>query len=305
MAKKSKTEIAICYDFDGTLIRGNMQENSFIPKIGMKKEAFWEEVKEKAKHHDMDEVLSYMHLMIEKTKLNKIEFKKDTIKKHSQSFDFFPGVDKWFNELNEYCKSKKVELKHYIISSGLDDMIKASKIGKKFDHIFASGFTYDENGVPNFAARSINYTNKVQYLFRINKGILNCWNNKEINKYVPEEKRTMPFSRMIYIGDGDSDVPAMKMMNSKGGYSIAVHPPKAGRRITNIEKEKKSSAEQLKELNRVQFVAEADYTKEQELYQIVTALVDRIHNEVKFGMNINAYRCCPFTTDKTQRVNTH
>ena len=283
-------KIAICYDFDGTFMRGNMQENSFIPEIGMNPASFWDEVKENAKENNMDEILSYMQLMIEKAKEKKKPFSKETIKKHGENAKFFPGVPEWFEEINDYAKEKKVKLEHYIISSGLDDMIRGSKIGTKFTYIFASGFVYDANDVAVFPARSVNYTTKTQYLFRINKGVKNSWNNKTINKTTPKDKLAMPFSRMIYIGDGETDVPAMKMINYKGGYSIAVYPYPKGQRRTKDEMEAREKTQKLKSDNRVQFVAEADYTKGKELYNIVSAIINRIVDEENHKMNRKAFK---------------
>ena len=286
MSRKKPT-IAICYDFDGTLIKGNMQENSFLPKLGESKENFWKNVKENAEKHDMDEVLSYMQLMIETTHHKDRPFTKSALKKQGEGVNLFLGVKEWFNLINQY--NKKVTIEHYIISSGIDEMIKGSPIGGKFKHIFASGFTYDANNVAKFPARSINYTTKVQYLFRINKGIYNSWDSS-VNDFIPEPERPRPFSQMIYIGDGATDVPAMKMINYKGGYSIAVYPPIEGQRITKKEKEenKTEKVEDLQKNNRCQFIAEADYEKDKYLYKIVTMLIDRIVNQHELKMNLDA-----------------
>lgn len=285
---KKKTTVAICYDFDGTLIRGNMQENSFIPDIGMTPANFWAHVKENARRHDMDEVLSYMQIMLNKARDSNKPFNKKSLQEHGKDLNLFPGVDQWFELIGKAAGTIGVNVEHYIISSGLDDMIRGSAIGNKFKHIFASGFTYDANDVPVFAARSINYTTKVQHLFRINKGIYNSWDNNDINKPIPESERDIPFSRMIYIGDGETDVPAMKMVNFKGGYSIAVHPPKEGKRLSKRESEKRAAALELKEANRVHFVEEADYTESGPLFKLIASLLNRIRHEDLFAMNHNA-----------------
>ena len=288
MKPRRKPIIAIIYDFDGTLIPGNMQEHSFIPGLGMDKSSFWKEVKERAKKHDMDEVLAYMQLMIEKAKGKKQPFNKTWLRKQGQSLEFFPGVETWFGEIKKYVRGGNATVRHYIISSGLDDMIQGSGIGRHFKHIFASGFMYDPYKGSEFPARSINYTTKVQYLFRINKGISNSWDNSKINKFTPKDKRPIPFSRMIYIGDGYTDVPSMKMMNYKGGYSIAVYPPRKGESLTKNEKKKRQEVRKLQKDNRCQFIAEADYSKDKTLYKIVTSLIDRISNEHIYKMKIQA-----------------
>ncbi|OQX29351.1 MAG: hypothetical protein B0D92_04325 [Spirochaeta sp. LUC14_002_19_P3] len=287
MPKKKTIPVAICYDFDGTLIRGNMQENSFIPELGVEKDDFWDEVKKEKEKHDMDEVLAYMKLMVRKAGEKNQPFNKQSLTKHGEFVSLFPGVKDWFAAINEFGEKIGLDLEHYVISSGIDDMIKGSPIGGEFKCIFASGFVYDANGVPSFAARSINYTTKTQYLFRINKGILNSWDSN-VNKVMPENKRPRPFSRMIYLGDGETDVPTMKMLNYQGGYSIAVYPPPKGKYRTKEEAEKKQLAENLQKDNRAQFVAEADYSKEKNLFKLVSALLERIANEENFGMNRKA-----------------
>ena len=286
--RAKKANISICYDFDGTLIRGNMQENSFLPGVGKNPSEFWAQVGRHAKKHDMDEVLAYMHLMLETAKIADQPFNREALRDHGKRLDLFPGVATWFGRINEYCKEAGATVEHFVISSGLQEMIKGSQIADEFKHVFASGFTYDANDVPVFAARSVNYTTKTQYLFRINKGILSSWDNDKINRYTPEEERPRPFSRMIYIGDGETDVPAMKMVNHQGGYSIAVWPSKEKARMTKEEKRKKAIAEQLVKDNRAQFVAEANYEDDGPVHRIVTMLIRRIVDEYDLRMNLKA-----------------
>lgn len=288
MRKARRPNIAICYDFDGTLIRGNMQENSFFPEIEISAEGFWNKVRERARNHDMDEVLAYMQLMVEEAGRAEKKFTRETLVSHGQRLDLFPGVAEWFGRINDYCRAAGVKVEHFVISSGLAEMIEGSGIAKEFEHVFASGFRYNPSGVPDFAARSVNYTTKTQYLFRVNKGILNSWDNEKINRFTREEDRPRPFSRMIYIGDGETDVPAMKMINHQGGYSIVVYPPKAGKRRSAVEMTGKRTAEKLVTDGRAQFVAEANYEEGGPVYQIVTMLVRRIVDEYRLRMNLNA-----------------
>ena len=289
MPGRAKTTIAICYDFDGTLIRGNMQENSFLPDIDVSPRAFWKLVQEQARLHDMDEVLAYMQLMMEKAREADRRFTREALKSHGRELELFPGVDGWFEAVNGYCKELGATVEHFVISSGLKEMIEGSPVSRAFTHIFASGFSYDANDVPKFAARSVNYTTKTQYLFRINKGILDSWSNDRINKFTLEEDRPRPFSRMIYIGDGETDVPAMKMVNYRGGYSIAVYPPKiTGQRRKAADMRKMVAAEKLVADNRAKFAAEADYRLNGQVYEIVTMLIRRIVDEYALGMNLAA-----------------
>ena len=205
-------KIAIAYDFDGTLAPGNMQEHSFIPKLGINKEAFWKEANEKAMQQDMDEVLAYMQLMLQKADEKNIPITKKAFLDYGEKIVFYKGVDTFFDRINKFATEKNVKIEHHIISSGIRDIIKGTSIAHYFKNIFASGFVFNANDVAVWPALAINYTNKTQYLFRINKGINNSYDNSKINKFVEFDKRPIPFSRMIYLGDGETDVPAMKMI---------------------------------------------------------------------------------------------
>jgi len=196
MAKKLQ-RIAIAYDFDGTLAPGNMQQHSFIPKLGVDSSIFWKEVKGIAKENDMNEILAYMHLMLKKAQEKNIPITKKAFVDHGKGMPMFPGVVEYFKKINDYAKSKGLIIEHYIISSGLRDILKGTPIHKEFEMVFASAYKYDVNDVAEWPALAIDYTNKTQFLFRINKGIKNAWDNESINKFMPEEERPMPFDRGV------------------------------------------------------------------------------------------------------------
>lgn len=271
---KSKIKIAICYDFDGTLSPGNMQEHSLLPDLNLDTEKFWKEVKEHAKTNNMNEVLAYMYKILEKSRERKHPIKRLTFKKHGNGIELFKGVENYFGIINNYAKNKSIEIEHYIISSGLKEIIEGTEIIKNFKYVFASEFMYDENDVAIWPAVAIDYTAKTQYLFRINKGIFNNWDNEKINKYVPHEERYIPFRRIIYIGDGETDVPAMKMTNYQGGYSIAVYDPT--KRKTKNKKSPRELCIDLIKHNRAMFMAPADYREGSELVKIIKAIIDKI-----------------------------
>jgi len=271
---KKKLIVAIAYDFDGTLAEGNMQEHSFIPKFGISKEDFWKEVKELAKKHNMDEILAYMHLMLKKANHQNISINKESFKDHGKDIVFFQGVETWFDRINEYAKEKGISIEHYIISSGLREMVEGTTINKHFKHVFASGFVFDVNKVAIWPAMAMNYTTKTQFLFRINKGILNCYDNQKVNAFTPEEKRIIPFSNMIYIGDGETDVPCMKMLKYQGGSSIAVYDPNYTK--TRNKPSKKTICEELIKNKRADYIAEANYEKNSKLETLVQAIIKKV-----------------------------
>lgn len=260
---------AIIYDYDGTLARGNIQECSFIPRIGMSREDFWKEVRKKTKEHDADEILVYMNLMIQKARACGIKITKDEMGRHGRETDLYKGLSdhSWFSRINAYAAGEGLELEHYIVSSGIYEMIQGSPIFSDFKEVFASKFMY-ENGEAIWPSVAINYTTKTQYLFRINKGIDNQWDNSRINAYMAEDQRPIPFENIIFIGDGDTDIPSMKMMTYKGGYSIAVYDP-------SCDKKTLDKIHRLISDGRVDFVASADYTENSQIDIAVRGILGR------------------------------
>ena len=267
--------VAIAYDFDGTLAPGNMQEYNFIPDLNMDKGEFWQEANEMAKRHDMDEVLAYMHLMLIKAKEQNLDIREATFMKYGEKITFFEGVESYFERINAYAAAQNLHLEHFIISSGLREIVKGTRIAKYFKTIYASGFQYDENGCACWPALGVNYTNKTQFLFRINKGIYNSYDNTLINKSMPEDERAVPFSNLIYMGDGETDVPAMKMVNLYGGTTIAVYNPKS-----EVTPERPVSAREkgikLIKQKRADYIGPADYTENSELDVILKKVIDKI-----------------------------
>ena len=265
MAKK-RPVVAIMYDFDGTLAPGNMQEYNFIPKLKMKSEEFWNECKELSKKNEMDMILAYMFNMLKRANENRIAVKRKTFFDYGKGLPLYKGVKDWFERINEYGMAKGANIQHYVISSGLKEMIEGTPIVKNFKETFASYFYYDHNEIAVWPAVALNYTSKTQFLFRINKGCLDISDDTMINKYIENEKRAIKFENMIFIGDGETDVPCMKLVKVNGGCSIAVYKPRT----------RKGKALELIDENRVDFVAPADYSEGKRIEKIVKSVIDKI-----------------------------
>ena len=263
--------IAIAYDFDGTLAPGNMQEYEFVPDIGMKSKTFWYEVNKQAKDYEADTVLSYMQLMLEKANSKKIRVRKENFIKYGESVKLFDGVLDWFGQINEYGKKKRINIEHYIISSGIREMIAGTPIATRFKRIFASSFMYDHHGIAHWPALAVNYTTKTQYLFRINIGVLNVYDDSKINAYIPEKERRIPFSNIVFIGDGSTDIPCFRLVKGQGGHSIAVYKPNA--------RGARDKAKALIKQNRVNFIAPANYLPGNRIDLIVRAIIDRVASD--------------------------
>jgi phosphoserine phosphatase len=260
--------VALIYDFDGTLSPGNMQEFGFIQAIGKKPQEFWQESDEIALGQDASNILSYMKLMFDEAKKAGIKLRREDFKSFGASVELFPGVEDWFRLINEYGKSKGVKIEHYINSSGLAEMIEGTSIAKEFKRIFACSFLYNKEGEAEWPGVAVDYTAKTQFLFKINKGILSIRDNKKVNESQAEDNKRIPFPHMIYFGDGETDVPCMKIVKMFGGNSIAVYNPEI--------KKKVNVARKLLRQERVNFITPANYTKESRTYEVVCSIIDKI-----------------------------
>lgn len=267
--KHKKPIVAICYDFDGTLSPKYMQEYSFLPGLQQAdREDFWKKSNADAKKHQADQILMYMKRMIERAKNSNMQTKRDAIVAHGKKIKFFDGVSGWFKRINACGERLGLTIEHYIVSSGLKEMIEGSKIGDRFKEIYACSFYYDKDGIPVWPAQAVNFTTKTQFLFRINKGITDISDTKKINDYQPPEKRRIPFERMIYLGDGETDIPCMKLVKSQGGYSVAVYDPCNGK--------KRKDCLKLMDHTRVSCVCPADYRKGSQLDTVVQRMLKAI-----------------------------
>lgn len=246
---------AIVYDFDGTLAPGNIQEHALIPEhLGMTKEAFWEIVGREKREHDADEILVYLRLLILQARAAGAPLTRDLLRQYGARTPLYDGVVEWFGRINAHSLERGLALEHYVISSGNEEMIEGTAIGHEFRKVYGSRYRYDANGYAEWPAVAINYTSKTQFLFRVNKGVPNSWEHEPVNRWIPTDERPVPFSRIIYLGDGDTDIPSMKMVRHQGGHSVAVFDSREWENKRNQNKVYNLIAE-----DRANFVVPADY----------------------------------------------
>ena len=242
-----KPIVALMYDFDRTLCTRDMQDYSFIPSLGMTEAAFWQATNEMWQNEHMDSVLAYMYAMVKLSRDKGVPILRENLVSNGRNVELFSGVESWFDRINIFGAENGVQIEHYIISSGMKEIIEGTSIAGSFKSIFACEFLYDENGGAVWPKTDVNYTNKTQFVYRINKGVLDIANDLDLNRSMPEDSKRVPFTNMIYIGDGLSDVPCMKMMKAYGGYSIAVY------------QKRDAKVEELLKKDRVDFIYPADY----------------------------------------------
>ena len=263
--KEDKPVLAICYDFDKTLSPDDMQAQGYIQEVfGDDVQAFWDECKDLAEANEMDSNLAYMFKMMEHAH-GRIVLTRKTLRDYGAKVKLFPGVEEWFERIREFGKKQGVIVEHYIISSGLKEMIEGTAIAKEFEKIYASSFLFDDKDVPIWPAQAINYTNKTQFLFRIEKGVLDV-NDSGVNDYFEPENIRVPFRNIVYIGDSMTDIPCMKLVNANGGHSIAVYDN------STLDK---SKAFQMLADNRIKYFTPTDYTEGSELDKLVKSIIVR------------------------------
>lgn len=258
--------LAICYDFDKTLSPDDMQAQGFIQSLNVDVNEFWHESNTLAKEHDMDNNLAYMYMMATKS-YGKQFLTKEVLADYGSKVALYNGVSTWFERIRQYGLKQGVQIEHYIISSGLKEMIEGTEMAKNgaFKKIYASAFMFDDKGVAVWPAQAINYTNKTQFLFRIQKGVLDI-NDPGVNDYIRPEEQRVPFRNMIYIGDSDTDIPCMSLVNVNGGHSIGVYDP---------DSKNKDKVYKMMQHHRIRYYAPADYTDGSDLDTVVKQIIQK------------------------------
>lgn len=260
--------IALIYDFDGTLAPGNMQEYDFIPAVGKSNKEFWAESNSLAEEQDADQILTYMARMLQEAKSKGLSLRREAFQESGRHVKLFKGVKEWFPRINAYGADRGVRVLHYINSSGQTEIIEGTEIAHEFRKIYACKFLYDIDGIAYWPAVAVNYTNKTQFIFKINKGVESIFDSKLVNRYIPEKERPIPFKHMIYVGDGTTDIPCMRLVKNYGGHSIAVYNP-----------EQKNARKEMAALihdNRVSHVCPADYSEGSDMDVLVKMIIDKI-----------------------------
>ena len=272
---KKYVDVALIYDFDGTLAAGNMQEYGFIEAIGRSNEEFWSESNVLADFYDADPILSYMFKMLEHAGKTGFPIKREKFQQTGRNIQLYNGVREWFGRINRYGEERGIEILHYINSSGLKEIIEGTPIAGEFKKIYACEFLYDEKGDAYWPAVAINYTNKTQFIYKINKGVDSVSDSHLVNAYVPDAERPVPFEHMIYVGDGTTDIPCMRLVCDRGGHSIGVYNPTS-------EKDH-GKTKLLLSQNRVSMISPADYSEGGRMDTIVKTILDKIATDARIA----------------------
>jgi hypothetical protein len=265
----ARTKVAFVYDFDETLSTTYMQDYFLIPELGMKPDDFWKEANSWSAQNGVDQITGSMYYFKKVAQNVGLRLTKENLACCGEFIVYYKGVKEWFERINKYGKYLDLDIEHYIISSGYEEIIEGCSIRKFFKDVYGCAFAYDEDGLPIWPARVVNYSGKVQYLAKINKG-LGKFDDKAVNEFTPDDKRRIPYSRIIYFGDGMTDIPSMKVVKNRGGTAIAVYKPRSHH---------KEKAIKLLKDNRVNFALAADYRADKEIDCVIKTILNKIATE--------------------------
>ena len=271
--------IALVYDFDGTLIPKTMQDYTIIPRLKLRSDKFWSDIMEEAEATDGEVMMIYMRQLITRASSMNIKITKSEFKLMASKIEYFKGVFTWFDNINKYLKNnhKRIKVAHYVISAGHHEILESTAIRKKLTNVFGSQYYFNEQGHATFPKVVVTDTAKTQFLFRINKGREKV--SDSINSHMPEELRPIPFENMIYIGDGLTDVPSMALIKKQNGHAVSVYP-------RGSKKQKKVSSDLLA-AKRVDFIAEANYTRNSILFKRICLIIDMISARIKYRNEVS------------------
>ena len=263
---RKRPKMAICYDFDRTLSPDDMQTFTLIPSFGVDKNVFWQESDTLAEENLMDNNLAWMYELIKYSKFKGKSLRREYFKEIGADVQLYPGVETWFDNINSYANERGIEVEHYIISSGLKEIIEGSRIAPYITRVYASSYLYSADGIAEWPAQAVNYTTKTQFIFRIAKGFLEEYDPR-VNDSMPHTNRNVDYENIVYIGDSATDIPCMTLVKQKGGYSIGVYDP-----VSNNKKK----VYQLFSDGRLNFYAPANYSDDSPIFDYMKNVIDEI-----------------------------
>jgi hypothetical protein len=258
-------KIALCYDFDGTLCSGYMQDQKLLHDCKIEPKNFWIKVANYAKENHCDPTLAYLMLLEQQMRSAGLKVNAETFKKYGRELKLFKGVNDWFSRIKQFGKLHNIEIQHFIISSGLADVIKGCSFIKDINLVYASSYIYDD-GKGVWPKLSVNYSNKVQFLYRINKGTFDVFDQVGVNaKKDANDIVNIPFENFIFFGDGETDVPCFSVNQKNSGKNMCIYE-KGNEKSFDIGKKLYSEG-------RVHYLLDGDYSENSEIDKLIKQFI--------------------------------
>lgn len=268
--------IAIIYDYDQTLSPTYMQDEALFPEFGINPANFWQRCGELVRDQGFDNELAYMKVLLDCLEMDRPTNAR--LRALGERLNFYKGLPEMFEEfrnglLSEEHQAHGINVEHYIVSSGLKALIEGSRLAPYIRKIFGCEFAVDERDRITFPKRVISHTQKTQFLFRINKGMLEM--DEDVNDHMAPELRPVPFQNMVYVGDGPTDVPCFTVMRRNGGQAIAVYNPEDPTRSSF-----KKCYQLCTHADRVKNIAPSDFRQGSHLRLLLEEMVQEIAERI-------------------------
>lgn len=267
MSKK----IAVIFDFDDTLAHDSTTD--FLKSVGIDTQDFWKKRVDPLVEDGWDPIPAYLYMMIEESKHRKPEERitREKLESFGNEVRLFDGVSRLFSTIHKHVegKSEDIKVEFFLISSGIGDVVRNTKISHHFTDIWSSDFQYNENNEIYFPKRIVSFTDKTRYIFSISKGLIGPeFKNKpfDVNDKTQSGKFYIPFENMIFVGDGLTDVPCFSLIKKYNGITFAVYDPN--------RQDKWSRAWKFIQDQRVNSLLPADYSKNSALMTSLLMAID-------------------------------
>lgn len=260
--------IALLYDFDYTLAHGFMQQFGLMQNLGFDDiNAYFKECERVSLDSEMDMCLSMMCGILELAKRKGKVVTKEYLRSFGKDIEYYDGVTEWFDKINSIGASFGYEIEHYIISSGVKEIVEGSSIAKYFKRVYANFFAY-KDGVAFWPSQVVNYTSKTQYIFRVRKNVLDDLSSLDKINAKMRDDEVLPFKNIIYLGDSQTDIPSFKVVKNSGGMSICVYE--------GHNEEARKVAQKCFVEGRCNYFSEADFKEGSDLFSVISDYIKTI-----------------------------
>ena len=274
--------IAVIFDFDDTLAPDST--SGLLQKLGVDVEEFWRDEVEPLIEDDWDPVPAYLVKMIQKSRSGEVPtITKDVLQNWGQELPLHSGVTTIFKRIRDHAKkiNPRLSIEFYLISSGIEDILRHTEIAHEFHDIWASNFSYDETGAIAYPKKVISFTDKTRYIFYIKKGLSgDAVRGKpfEVNRKIAAESSRIPLNQMIFVGDGYTDIPCFSLVRKGGGIAIGVYD--------NDRQDRWGRAWGFVEDGRVSNLVPADYEEKRALSNSLIMAVESLAQKISLQRNI-------------------
>lgn len=261
--------IALLYDFDCTLADGFMQSFGLVQDLGHRDiNEYFEASNNLVGGEEMDMCLSMMAGIVRSANQQGKKVTREYLQGFGKNMKYYVGVEEWFDRVNAIGARYGYEIEHYVISSGLKELIEGSSISKYFKRIYANFFAYDQDGVAYWPSQVVNYSSKVQYVYRVRKNVLDDLGDvSKVNEKMADSE-VLPFKNIIYLGDSQTDIPSFKVVKNSGGMAICVYDPASAKA--------KGVAQKCFIEGRVNYFVPADYSEGSDLFELVKNYIENV-----------------------------